>query len=56
MVEVSRDIEHARERLQAEVNKNKLVIDRSVFVKTEEEKLALKKAKSVHKLASKAKK
>ena len=39
--------------LQAEANKNKLVIDKSVFMKTSEEKERLKIAKAQYKLNNK---
>jgi hypothetical protein len=39
--------------LQAEVNKNKFVLDKSVFVKTAEEKERLKIAKAQYKLNNK---
>ncbi len=42
---VTNEMEVARINLQNEINKHKVSIDRSVFAKTAEEKLALKKAK-----------
>ena len=39
--------------LQAEANKNKLFIDKSVFIKTSEEKERLKIAKAQYKLNNK---
>lgn len=39
--------------LQAEANKNKFVLDKSVFVKTSEEKERLKIAKAQYKLNNK---
>jgi hypothetical protein len=41
---------HNKTTLQAEANKNKLVIDKSVFIKTKEEKEKLKIAKAEYKL------
>ena len=44
---------HNKATLQAEANKNRLVIDKSVFVKTSEEKERLKIAKAEYKLKNK---
>jgi len=41
---------HNKATLQAESNKNKLVIDKLVFIKTKEEKERLKIAKAEYKL------
>jgi len=41
--------EERRIKLNAEINSHKVVIDRSVFVKSEEEKATLKNMKRVYK-------
>lgn len=40
------DVIHRRETLQAEINKDKIIIDRTVFQKTPEEKDLLKRLKT----------
>jgi hypothetical protein len=43
------DYKHKRAQIQAEINANKVNIDRSVFVKSEEERKHLKYEKQLYK-------
>lgn len=44
------DYKNKRNQIQAEINANKVNIDRSVFIKTPEEKRELKYAKQLYKI------